>query len=226
MTKMKIIFTALICSLAIGSTIYSGVLHGRIRHKFGLGQDLTDKVRLVENLPSKFGVLEDGRPAWVMLGKPQKLDDEVVDLLECSGYFQASYRSTLRPEWCVQLLVLVGPSGPLLVHTPEVCYPAVGNKYISGPDPLEIRLSEEKQAALKIMMFKRGNLRSRTIRVGYAFSDGDGWVAPENERNALAGSLFLYKVQLHAVLPYDSSITEDGDPLAEFARCFMQDFSG
>lgn len=223
---MKIVLSILIGVIAIGATLYSGLLHGRIRHEFGLGQDLTEQVRLVESLPSEFGQTEDGRSAWVMVGEKEELTEEVVDLLECVGHHQATYRSTLHPEWVVQLLVMVGPSGPLLVHSPEVCYPAAGNKYVSGPDKLQIELSEEKKAVLKTMMFKRGNLRSQSVRVGYSFSDGSSWVAPENERRALAGALFLYKIQLHAVLPNDTSITEDGDPLAEFARCFMQNFSG
>ena len=79
----------------------------RIRHEFGLGQDLTEQVGLITSLPSEFGQTEDGRPAWVMVGEPKPMADEVVEMLECAGHYQAAYRSTLHPEWLVQLLVMV-----------------------------------------------------------------------------------------------------------------------
>ena len=110
---MKTVVTLLCGILSIGATLYSGLLHGRIRHELGLGQDLTKQVRLVESLRPEFGQTEDGRPAWVMVGERKKLTDEVVNLLECAGYYQVAYQSTLHPEWVVQLLVMVGPSGPL-----------------------------------------------------------------------------------------------------------------
>ena len=78
---MKIVLTLLIGMLAIGATLYSGLLHGRIRHEFGFGQDLTEQVSLVESLPSEFGQTEDGRPAWIRVGEPQPLAEEVVELL-------------------------------------------------------------------------------------------------------------------------------------------------
>ena len=101
---MKIVLTLLVVMMAIGATLYSGLLHGRIRHEFGLGQDLTEQVRLITSLPSEFGQTADGRPAWIRSGDPKPLGDEVVEMLECAGHYQAAYRSTLHPEWLVQLL--------------------------------------------------------------------------------------------------------------------------
>ena len=58
--NMKIVLTLLVVMMAIGATLYSGLLHGRIRHEFGLRQELTEQVRLVESLPSEFGRTVDG----------------------------------------------------------------------------------------------------------------------------------------------------------------------
>ena len=217
---MKIVFTLLVSTIAIGATLYSGLLHGRIRHEFGLGQDLTEQVRLLKSLPSEFGQTEDGRPAWIRAGEPKRMNDEVVDLLECAGHYQAAYRSTLHPEWLVQLLVMVGPSGPLLVHSPDVCYPASGNTFLSGPDLLKVQTASGKNQELQVMMFKQGRLEGRKVRVGYAFSDGGVWENPKNARREYAGAPFLFKLQLHTMLRSDHQLTEDQDPLAEFLRHF------
>ena len=177
---MKIILTLITGVLAVGVTLYSGLLHGRIRHEFGLGQDLTDQVRLVTSLPTEFGQTEDGRPAWVIVGEPLALDDDIVDLLECAGHYQAMYQSTLRPDWVVQLLVMVGPSGPLLGHSPEVCYPASGAKYLSGPERIVFANTNEGNVELQVMMFEQGKVDKREVRVGYAFSAGENFVSPDN----------------------------------------------
>ena len=218
---MKIVLTLLIGMMAIGATLYSGLLHGRIRHEFGLGQDLTEQVGLITSLPSEFGQTEDGRPAWVMVGEPKPMADEVVEMLECAGHYQAAYRSTLHPEWLVQLLVMVGPSGPLLVHSPDVCYPASGNKFLSGPEFLKVQAASGKDQALQVMMFKQRKLEGRQVRVGFAFSEGGEWNGPSNARLEYAGAPFLYKLQLHTTLPGDYELTEDQDPLAEFMRHFQ-----
>ena len=217
---MKIVLTLLIVTTAIGATLYSGLLHGRIRHEFGLGQDLTEQVRLVTSLPSEFGQTEDGRPAWIRDGDPKPMAVEVVEMLECAGHYQAAYRSTLHPEWLVQLLVMVGPSGPLLIHSPDVCYPASGNTFLSGPEFLKVQTASGRNQALQVMMFKQGKLEGRKVRVGFAFSEGGVWGSPQNARREYAGAPFLYKLQLHTTLPSDYQLTEDQDPLAEFMRHF------
>ncbi len=219
--QMKTVITILLGIAAIVATLSSGVLHGRIRHKFGLGEDLTQQVRWVESLPSEIGTLPDGRPAWVRVGDPQELTEEVVGMLECAGYYQAMYQSSVNPEYRVSLLILVGPSGPLLVHSPEVCYPASGNQYLSGPDQVEVRTSDGRKAELQTMMFKNGGLVGGKSRVGYAFSvDGEQWSSPKNARQLFAGQPFLYKMQLHATLPADFQVSDDNDPLEKFIEAF------
>ena len=217
---MKIILTVTTGVLAVGVTLYSGLMHGRIRHEFGLGRDLTEQTRLVESLPKSFGVLSDGRPAWVLAGEPKRMADEVVQLLECAGHFQASYRSTLRPEWIVQVLLMVGPSGPLLVHSPGVCYPAAGNVKIGEVDVLKLRSEEGRVLELRVMHFTRPNLDGVTLRVGYTFSNGYDWESPTNVRQYFAGEPFLYKLQLQTMLPSGYELTEDQDPISEFAKHF------
>jgi hypothetical protein len=217
---MKNIITTILGLMAICVTIFSGMLHGRIRYEFGLGQDLTEQVKVVESLPPEFGQTEDGRPAWVMVGEQQELDDEVVELLECSGYYQAAYRSTLHPEWVVQLLLMVGPSGPLLVHSPDVCYPAAGNQLLSGPERVEVTLSGGESAELQAMMFKQWRLEGAKVRVGYAFSTGKEWQSPTDARRHFAGAPYLYKMQLHTTLPADFKLSDKVDPIAYFVSSF------
>lgn len=218
---MKIFIALFFGILALGATIYSGLLHGRIRHVYGFGQDLTEQVRLVESLPSEFGQTEDGRPAWVMVGERQAMPSEVVEMLECAAHYQAAYRSTLHPDWLVQLLVMVGPSGPLLVHSPDVCYPASGNKLLSGPEMVDVQAKGGDKQTLQVMMFKQRKLEGRKVRVGFAFSAGKEWDSPLNARRAYAGAPFIYKIQLHIELPSSYQLTEGQDPLVHFMRQFQ-----
>ena len=217
---MKITLTLIAGVMAVGITLYSGLLHGRIRHEFGLGQDLTEQTRYVESLPKSFGALSDGRPAWVSAGEPKQMADEVVQLLECVGHFQAAYRSTLHPNWIVQVLLMVGPSGPLLVHSPGVCYPAAGNVKIGEDEVLKFRSAKGSIFELRVMNFTRSNLDGTKLRVGYTFSNGQNWENPIDARRHFAGEPFLYKLQFQTMLPSDHEIIEDQDPIRDFARHF------
>ena len=217
---MKTGLRILLAVLAISATLYSGVNHGLMRHDMGFAPDLALQVKYLETMPSEFGQTPDGRPAWVLVGEKTQLGDEIVEILECNGNVVGLYQSSLNPRILVHVTLLVGPSGPLLVHSPEVCYPSRGNKKLSDPKLIKVRGPNGEAGSFKEVRFLSQGLNPRQIIVGYAFSTGEGWATPKNERLSLAGSPFLYKVQLHCELPNDSGIEDETHPL----ELFLSDF--
>ena len=49
------------------------------------------------------------------------MDEDTVEMLECTGNIVRTYENQRTGE-VVSVFVIVGPAGPIAVHTPEICY--------------------------------------------------------------------------------------------------------
>src|SRR5512140_3244808 len=110
---MRALVTALAVVLVAGLTIFSGYLQGRLRNRWGTPADLVAAAKLLEATPTEFG-------RW-KLEKQTPLSENVARLLECAGYISGNYVDQATGE-VVSVVVLLGPPGPISVHTPEICY--------------------------------------------------------------------------------------------------------
>src|SRR5262249_36917537 len=116
--------------------------------------------------------------------------------------------------------VIVGPPGPVAVHTPEICYSS-RDFAIKG----ERRLMTVKDANQQTHSLWELNLKSRApggnaLRVAYAWSPGGNWEASAHPRFAFGGLPYLYKLQV-SVTANDDSKSSGFDPCQDFLSNFL-----
>src|SRR5947208_1159232 len=105
-------------------TLGVGIVQGRITNRWGLRPDAEiagDRLR--PTLPVEVG-------NWRMRSE-DKLADPVAAILQCHASVNRQYEHQQTGD-VVRVAVLLGPPGPISVHTPEVCYSS--REYTAGGD--------------------------------------------------------------------------------------------
>jgi hypothetical protein len=206
-----------ILSLAavVALTLVSGVLQGHIRNRWGPSEAMRAAAQRLEDVPSQFGGPQNDR--WRMQSS-ETMDQVSVEMLECAGYIVRTYANRRTGE-TVNIFVIVGPTGPTAVHTPEVCYSSREFKIRDQREQVAITGAEGQEDQFWGLTFKSNRLRGDLLRVYYAWSTGDHWSATKGPRYEFVGRPYLYKIQLAANLP------EGTDPgPSETCRQFLKDF--
>jgi uncharacterized protein DUF3485 len=194
--------------LAVGLTVASGTVIGKMSNRWGPSQDSLAAARKLEEFPEEFG-------NW-KLRSSERMSDDVVEMLECSGHFSRVYANQESGE-VVNVAVTVGPSGPIAVHTPEVCFSSRAHKTLESRKSTAVGDSDDQFWATT---FESNDLNANLIRVYYGWTPGDHWAATENPRVSLAWCPYLYKIQLASHLPAGTDLTSN-DPCKNFLEDFI-----
>jgi len=195
--------------LVLVLTSLSGVIQGRMSNRWGPPRDVLAVAEKLNDIPGQFG-------SW-QLESSDEIAQPILTMLECTGYIFRTYVNQETGE-TVRVSVFSGPSGPMSVHTPEICYSS--RDYTTHEErrlvPIEIEGSNEDFWALTL---RSNSIDADMLRVYYSWNTGDHWSAPEDSRFKFASSPFLYKIQLASYLPPRADVETD-DP----CRRFLQDF--
>src|SRR5687767_6261065 len=114
MTKWEPGLSVLICAVVLTGIVAGGV----VQRRFDVGPSGGESLQLAADalsrpLPARAG-------SWVLLTE-SKLGPEVVKMLRCPAYINRVYAHEQTGDR-ITVAVLVGPAGPIAVHTPEICY--------------------------------------------------------------------------------------------------------
>ena len=208
MTRFTLVFGIV---LVMGLTLVSGVIHGWMSNRWGASEEVLAAASKLEEFPERFG-------NWQSQSS-QEMSENTLTTLECAGYFVRAYANQETGE-TVKVAVIVGPSGPTAVHTPEICYSSRAYTIREDPQPVTVQNSEDSDEEFWRLTFQSNDLDGDLLRVYYAWSSGGPWSAAENPRLAYAGYPYLYKIQLAANLPPGVN-PEASDPCVGFLRDFV-----
>jgi hypothetical protein len=208
---MKYQFFLAATGLVMVATVVSGVLQGRMRNRWGPSPDMVAAADRLAQVPDRFA---DWR-----LQSSEELDESTRNMLECAGYFARNYVNQATGE-AVSVTVLLGPPGPIAVHTPEVCFASRNYQSRGKRERVAIRRSGAAGDEFWALDFKLNDLQGDTLRTYYAWSIGEHWLAPDDPRFQYAGSPYLYKIQLSSRLPTETN-PEVGDPCRRFLHDFL-----
>ena len=209
MTRLLHIFAPLVL---LAATLVSGWVHGLFVQRWGQS-DLLDvaAARLGRDLPAHLG-------PWRLA---QKLDVEkdVQQALKCPAYLHGIYTNAQTGD-SVEIALVVGPGGPLAVHTPEICYSASDYEL---PGQRQICTFDDKAGQSHSLWKIYANSRQPTrpnLRVLYGWSQGRQWEAVSGPRFALAGQAAVYKLQVAGPVPDDID-RKATDPCQDFLARFL-----
>ena len=192
-------------------TVASGVMHGKMSGRWGQTKILAASGRKLNSLPTtRIG-------DWTVV-KRSSLSDEVVEMLECSGNTSRVYRNQ-RTNATLNMFLIVGPHGPTVAHTPDICYSS--RDYERQGDAVKktiVTADGTRHAFWAVTMTSKSDIDPHDLRVLYAWSDGEKWSAAKNPRWDYLGFPRLYKIQL------SSRISENKDAKIEPMESFLEDF--
>ena len=186
-------------------TLTSGLVHGYLDARWTTGPDIDAIAAQLPALPEQVG-------PWVRVSD-QELDPAAQRLLRCYGYLIREYWKPETGER-VSVAVLLGPRGPIAVHTPEICYSSAGMQPV-GERVAETIQSGGQEDQLWHLQLSRAEATTLNLDVWYAWSDGGPWVAGEYPRFWLTDR--LYKIQL-AGLPVADGLQP---PCRDFLTHFL-----
>jgi len=212
MKKTLSLFTgiAVIVILTAAVTAYSGSLLGRWGKFKGM-----DEARVeMKSLPMEIGQWEAGawqERNWVP-GVERELDDLSITMLQIqNSYIFRTYKNTVTQEE-VHLTLMVGPTGRITVHTPDICFGGRDYEKESTRNrvPITVQLESGKEiddTFWRIDFVGRSLDMNNRISFFYAVSTGDAWSAAEQPRWNFRTFRYVYKLQVQA---YSGSEEEGG----------------
>jgi hypothetical protein len=170
---------------------------------------LDQAARRLSLVPMQFG-------SW-LLREEDTLSESVLNMLGCSNHLCRTYVNSNTGE-AVALVFLVGPAGPLAVHTPEVCMTSREYENLKESEPLDIAARGKSHRFFETM-FRAKTLEGQKLNVYYGWSrDGSIWEAPESPRMELGPLPMLLKLQVACSAP-DTEI----DPKRCAGITFLED---
>ncbi|MHC4177967.1 MAG: exosortase-associated EpsI family protein [Planctomycetota bacterium] len=208
---MRRFLPALTIVLVAGLTLVSGLIHGRMSNRWGPSPDTLAVAKKLQDIPDQIG-------RW-QLKAPDKMGDDTVKMLQCAGHILRTYEHQDTGE-SVNMFVILGPPGPISVHTPEVCYDSRGHPIRDARRRVIIQNGDGPENEFWAVTFRSNDPTADTLRVYYAWSTGDRWSATEGPRYAYAGHPYLYKIQLASRLPSHVD-SEVDDPCSRFLQDFV-----
>jgi hypothetical protein len=192
----------------IALTVATGLAHGRLTARWGATPDLAGAAARLQELPAEFG-------SWRLV-KEEQLEPVVERELKVFGYLQRIYQHT-ETGGTVTFIVLLGPVGPISVHTPEICYSSRDYKVSNQRKPLAVPTAGGEQQQLWDLTFAPQRATLAPLRVVYGWTCDGIWQAAERPRFSFAGRPYLYKLQVAMTTP--TSGDDDGH-----CEAFLRDF--
>jgi hypothetical protein len=212
------------CTALLAGTLASGWLHGRLVNRWGQSSKLeTAADRLNPGLPQKLGV-------WQLV-KTLPPEEGVAEALQCAAYLHGVYTNAQTGD-TVALALVAGPSGPISVHTPEICFSAQDYEMAGDRQLFSFQDRSGQQHSLWQVHANARDASRPNLRVLYGWSQGRCWEAAAGPRFAFAGLPVLYKLQLagppisqHSASAAQSLATQP-DACQDFLSHFMAHIQG
>jgi hypothetical protein len=158
---------------------------------------------LMKDIPEEFGNAEDSG-VWKRT-ESSELPDYAIDQLQVSEAEHWVYVNEKTGDQ-VRVSFLIGPTGRLAVHTPDVCM--VGGGYQIKNSAVREEFPKDDQEKDNVDSFWRVSLvngiaSDYQIVVYYALGTGKQWWAKESPRFELAKFPFILKLQVETITTTD-----------------------
>jgi hypothetical protein len=194
-------------------TVAAGMMQGSLSNRWGTSNSLRRAGDKLETLPSSFSVWE--------MKRSDKLENDALNQLQPAGYIQRAYLNRNNGA-VITVTVLVGSSGPMSVHIPEICLGGRNHQPVGQRQKIAIPGKDGEDTFWKTT-FQLNGVDAQMQNVYYAWRSGDHWVAAENPRYSFATKPFLYKIQLASRVPAEKSGESESaaDPGLQFLGDFL-----
>jgi hypothetical protein len=170
---------------AVVASLAYGLSDGLWTNRWGLDADSQEAARRLAALPLTVD-------SWSAEGA--EVSSGPLPGAEADGSLVRQYVNR-RTGHALQILIVCGHPGPICRHTPEDCYPRQGYSRVSEPTQLAVPSEQgNAPAELRSVIFQKLGQVAPPLRISWAWSNGQGWLTPDNPRLAFARSRVLFKL--------------------------------
>ncbi len=196
-------------------TVIPAILQGRFVHRWSEPPNLSLTGQQLHQLPRSIG-------DWQSAADQRPLSEAVCRELGLEEHFHRQYIHKETGDR-LNILLMVGPSGRLVRHPPEVCYANLANKQIGEVGLLDIANNSDMHQ-FKLLHFRRTSQPVQSdFWVAYAFATKSStWTAPDSPRMTFGGVPILYKLQVLSEMPEQGDHKEVVDFLRQFVEAFQE----
>ncbi len=210
--------------LILAATIFCGFVQGKWTYRWGAPNRVVAESALVSSVPKTIG-------PWRMVSD-NPVSEKVLETLQCTGHLFRTYVND-ETQQQVQVAILIGPAGPISVHTPEICYSSLDFEQTEVRRAVSIDPSESEETSKPnessastnefwALPFRTTDVHAAPMSVFYAWSAGQEWQATDQPRHSFAGVPNLYKIQLSALMPGAGVLGTSSDPCYSFLQDFLK----
>jgi hypothetical protein len=212
----------LLVAAGIAVTVLAGVVYGRLTQRWGPVPDLVAAARQLHSFPTELG-------DWKLL-KEDTINESVRRILNCAGDLNRQYVNR-RSGDTISLAIVLGPAGPISVHTPEICYSSRAYSIATPRKQVLFTDHRGRSHAFWALTFHSNQVNADQLCVYYGWTSDGRWRAPESARFEFAGRPLLYKLQIAALAPPSQANTpsDSQDACAKFLTALLEsgwDFAG
>jgi hypothetical protein len=204
------------CIAAAALTVAPAIIEGLYNNRWGVAPNMDAAAEQLKKMPRDFG-------HWTFVRDGEPVSDMVKEALALAGSLSRDYVNR-EDGTNVSLLLMVGESGPLMRHPPNICYANRANQQVG--EMTKFHVDTTKPASeFNLLVYRRPQaLTNDRFLVAYSMAVGPKWSAPTMPRLEFGGAPLLYKVQMLTVLD-PSQDTEKGiATLQKFADEFCSVF--
>ncbi|HWE37738.1 MAG TPA: exosortase-associated EpsI family protein [Isosphaeraceae bacterium] len=198
-------------TLAIAVILLAGLAHGRRTDRWGVDHRLAEGIERLPRLPLTVG---DWR------GEDIPIDPVYARRLERGGMKAMVSRRYVdrRSGDAVSMLAVVGPVGPIALHTPEICYAGSGFELAA---PAVRYFPPGTDSSFWCGDFRKVDAAiSSGLRILWAWCPEGHWQAVESPRASFAAERVLFKVYVVRE-SLETAPPRDDDPGPRFLRALL-----
>jgi len=154
---------------AVALVLGAGLVHGEWTNRWRLSDDLAETARRMETLPMTLG-------DWT--GTSSHLSENELRVAGATGSLLRRYRN-IKTGAEASVMILCGPPGNIVNHTPEVCYPGQGYS-LNAPEPFRMFAGEASgEAEFLTALASRSGSAPSVLRIFWSWNDAKGWRTPD-----------------------------------------------
>ncbi len=188
MNTSRTIKTFVLVAVLLVVTIVPAVIQGNFAHRWGDPPDLIAAAERLNQVPEQFG-------DWVKESAGRPMTDVEKEILHCYAHNNNSYRNKTTGQR-VDIIMTVGPAGPIVRHNPEFCYECRNAIHVGESSMIKVETPEQGENAFREVRFKSPGAMAGEFEIAYAWSDGGRWNRPTSPRIDFGGAPVIFGLQL------------------------------
>ncbi len=180
------------------ATLIPAWYHGTRTFRWGEDETASILAGRLKGLPGNIG-------SWQMVDEGE-LRLEEIRQLQPVGYLVRRYSFG---EMNANVFVIVGPTGPIAAHTPDICFDSRNYEMLDDRSKFKIGTSALDESECWVRRFESRAVQKQAIKTWYTWMVDKSWQASTNPRVSFSDSPYLIKVQVAVLYPDVESMDRD-----------------